>query len=348
MKPFAAAALLAVVTAGCAVEDETETQVAEANEASVAFKLDVGIEKTRFQPLWEKGGDPAAWQKGSFDLGNAYWLARYAHLAYEHSEDVIRETLEAEGAKPHEVWVFENPCTGAAALYVQMRDHGVLAFRGTEPTSWADLSTDGASQKSVWRGPGLVHIGFMDQYDSLVFSSCPDTDVELNYFIDQLHGPGGSAGPLYVTGHSLGGALATLFVADAQVATCGQEDRCREAPPVNIAALYTFGSPKVGDEAFAGEVAWRAAGHTPIYRVVHRKDLVTGVPRNLNPLELTNYKHIAYPDGAEATFQVWFDAKKMVIAEHHTHLLDSITDHSVDQNYIPRLKTFAKKAKEIR
>lgn len=342
--------LLAAAWAGVALATGCDAQDIGQDEAwsrddghSTAFALDVGAEREAFLPAWEKGGSPANWQKASFNVANAYWLARYAQLAYEKSEGDIRATLEHEGAKPHEVWMLENPCTGAAAVYVQMRDHGVLAFRGTEPATWADISTDLASTKRSWRGSGLVHSGFYEQYDSLVTPNCAEANVELMYFLDQLHGPGADNGPLYVTGHSLGGALATMFVADAQTATCGKTAKCRNAPSLDIAALYTFGSPKVGTTKFANEVAWRATGQTSIYRMVHGDDVVTGVPRNLAALETLftdDYEHLSYENGSEATLQVWFKGEKMSIAAHVTHILDKLQDHDIG-GYVADLETQA-------
>jgi triacylglycerol lipase len=63
-------------------------------------------------------------------------------------------------------------------------------------------------------------------------------------------------GPVFYAGHSLGAALATLAAV-------------RRAP----AAVYTFGSPRVGDARFAA-----AAATLPIYRVVDDADLVATVP----------------------------------------------------------------------
>jgi alpha-beta hydrolase superfamily lysophospholipase len=63
-------------------------------------------------------------------------------------------------------------------------------------------------------------------------------------------------GPIFYTGHSLGAALATLAAA-------------RRAPK----ALYTFGSPRVGNAAFIASL-----GNIPIYRVVDDRDLVATVP----------------------------------------------------------------------
>jgi triacylglycerol lipase len=65
--------------------------------------------------------------------------------------------------------------------------------------------------------------------------------------------------PLLITGHSLGGALATIATK-------------RLKHKAGIAACYTFGSPRVGDEE------WIANIKTPIYRLVNAADCVTMLP----------------------------------------------------------------------
>ena len=64
--------------------------------------------------------------------------------------------------------------------------------------------------------------------------------------------------PLYITGHSLGGALATL-------ATWYIESD-------HLAACYTFGAPRVGDDGLQSRF------RTPIYRIVNGADPVPYVP----------------------------------------------------------------------
>lgn len=64
--------------------------------------------------------------------------------------------------------------------------------------------------------------------------------------------------PIFYTGHSLGAALATLAAA--------------RQPPT---ALYTFGSPRVGDADFVASLKGIADN---IHRIVNGNDIVTTLP----------------------------------------------------------------------
>ena len=66
--------------------------------------------------------------------------------------------------------------------------------------------------------------------------------------------------PLYITGHSLGGALAVIA-------------SIRITPSDRIAACYTYGCPLVGDAEFTSQL-WKI----PVYRQVHSSDIVPRVP----------------------------------------------------------------------
>ena len=72
--------------------------------------------------------------------------------------------------------------------------------------------------------------------------------------------------PIFYTGHSLGAALATLAAARSRVPQ----------------ALYTFGSPLVGNQAFVDTL-----NNVAIYRVVDDEDLVTVVPP-----EILGFRHV--------------------------------------------------------
>jgi len=80
--------------------------------------------------------------------------------------------------------------------------------------------------------------------------------------------------PVYVTGHSLGGALALM--ATAELAN-HDEAFVRDS----IAACYTFGCPRAGDSSFDQYVK------VPLYRVTNGIDIVPAVPP-----ALLGYRHV--------------------------------------------------------
>ena len=85
-----------------------------------------------------------------------------------------------------------------------------------------------------------------------------------------LQGDGGEP-PLEVviTGHSLGGAIATLAAAEMELVDADSRYR--------VSRLYTFGSPRVGNANFA---SWFANNTRAMdaFRVVHNKDAVPHLP----------------------------------------------------------------------
>ena len=126
-------------------------------------------------------------------------------------------------------------------------------FRGTKtPKEWISNFTVILKEYSI-SGFGEVHNGFLDMYDSLqktiidILSSCKRSKS------------------LYIAGHSLGAALATLAVPDINKnAIC------------NIKAVYLFGSPRVGDDSFVKAYNDRYGKKT--FRIVNTSDIVTSIP----------------------------------------------------------------------
>jgi hypothetical protein len=183
----------------------------------------------------------------------AWILASMAHLAYDKFEDggetLKLFTAKLEGGGYTLVKTFNMPVTGTQAFLAMNDDYAVLSFRGTEPSRKEDIKTDAMAGK-IATIQGKVHAGFEDAYASV------EKDIEKA--VKALEGF-----PLYITGHSLGAALATV---------CTQ--RLEHTPEFReqIAACYTFGSPRVGDKHY--DMEFKSA----IYRVVNTTDIVTVVP----------------------------------------------------------------------
>ena len=131
-------------------------------------------------------------------------------------------------------------------------DFLVLAFRGTEVKKLADIKTDlNARMVETSRddndGVAKVHEGFLSSFNSI--------KDEINTVLQDQENKGL---PVYVTGHSLGGALAliaTRYIANNSLGAC-----------------YTFGSPKVSNEVFIQQI------YTPVYRIVNSHDVVPFLP----------------------------------------------------------------------
>jgi triacylglycerol lipase len=119
---------------------------------------------------------------------------------------------------------------------------------------------------------GMVHEGFMQMYDEIRGAIIETLSSTSNHM------------KLYVGGHSLGAALATLALPDIESKT-----RCR------VRALYTFGSPRVGDVTFVR--AFNESYHDRSFRIANTSDLVTSLPL---PVPLANivggyFSHVDVP-----------------------------------------------------
>lgn len=99
----------------------------------------------------------------------------------------------------------------------------VLAFRGTEKNSIKDIKTDAKAKITNDGNAGKMHQGFKEAYEQVA--------EQIQQTLDQEPY---SNMPLFICGHSLGGALATI-AAKKIVHKAG------------LAACYTFGSPRVGN-----------------------------------------------------------------------------------------------------
>ena len=137
------------------------------------------------------------------------------------------------------------------AMLVEHKDFLVLVFRGTEKTSYRDIYND-FNIRQIPADGGKTHKGFYSAYEE-VHNQIQSTLVKKEFL----------AKPLYITGHSLGGALATI--AARKIKHKG-----------GILACYTFGSPRVGDSNWISSIT--PPIKVPIYRIVNAIDVVTMLP----------------------------------------------------------------------
>jgi triacylglycerol lipase len=151
----------------------------------------------------------------------------------------------------------------------------VVALRGTATTTewWDDFQWDLVPFTQV-PGGGNVAQGFRDIYNTFGVmtpgqqqSAAASATFAADIAQAVTEGPGGEVDPaglpLVVTGHSLGGALATLLAADLTANT--------QLEP----QAWTFASPNVGDAVFAARYG---ALSTVSWRIYNQADVVPYFP----------------------------------------------------------------------
>ena len=198
----------------------------------------------------------------SFEVGIARLTVELARSAYRSAERA--ESDAAALGLTDFAWYTAD---STQAFSASDADCGYLAFRGTEanPVDW----TQNARFKPiVGELGGKVHSGFRSGVDEVWDGVLADVAT--------------LGKPMVLTGHSLGGALATLAAS-----------RLHEAGHP-IAAVYTYGQPRTGLTDFRS--AFEARLDDVTYRFINHIDLVTRVP-----LLSQGYRHIGqrvYFDGA--------------------------------------------------
>jgi len=199
-------------------------------------------------------------------------MAHLAAFAYDPSIEAkppisVPQQLSVLGFT--EFWAFHNGMTNGWAYIARGPDLIVLSFRGTK--SIQDWETDFHVALVHPHGTDShlrVHKGFYRAFEKLA-----EGVDGLVVRLDELKKQTGGQIPIYITGHSLGGAL-------AQIASAVTGDD-------QVAACYTFGSPRVGNTYFDLWVK------VPSYRLVNYADIVPQVPLPL-PV-LFQYRHSGDP-----------------------------------------------------
>ena len=136
-----------------------------------------------------------------------------------------------------------------AQAYIFANEHdAVVTCRGTEPNDWNDVKADLDLAKAMAETAGWVHRGFKREVDEL----WPRLEQALV----------NNTRTLWFCGHSLGAAMAAICAGRCRLSYIRSNPR----------ALYTYGSPRVGNQRYVNYVQMEA------YRWVNNNDIVTRVP----------------------------------------------------------------------
>lgn len=187
---------------------------------------------------------------------NAIGLAQAARIAYLNQFAIASTVHTWQFTNFH---FFEQRATQA---FMMGNDKVIiLAFRGTEACCLKDWMGN-ADIVTVKACGGRVHRGFSLGLEAI----WQEILIQLQRFRTNNQ-------TLFITGHSLGAALATL--AAAKLPAVGQA----------VQGLYTFGSPRVGCPEFAH--AFNQSFKNRTFRFVNHNDLVTRVA-----LRSLGYDHV--------------------------------------------------------
>ncbi|MGB3311816.1 MAG: lipase family protein [Nodosilinea sp.] len=237
-------------------------------------------------------------EDGKYDTYRALCLAKAAHLVYEDREyvtDISRlwlsdnidnrwkqltprkyvvEVLKAwlrEGEKTSSRDIRDNfiyldmRLTDTQAFLFRKGDNLILGFKGTQQL--ADWKTNlkirlkeftVLADQEAMPPTGRVHRGFLDAWQSV--------EKQVIYYLKKWVTPDAK---LWVTGHSLGGALAA-------VATISLE-----AQGFEVAGLYTFGQPRVADWKLVNYMNGKMGDR--IIRYANNNDIVPLIPPQIIP-----------------------------------------------------------------
>lgn len=200
-------------------------------------------------------------------------MSKLAYIEFETSEEELARlklNLKSGGFE-----LVNTYSRGSTQCFLAKNENiFVLAFRGTELKKIEDIDADIRVYKDSTK-EGKVHAGFQEAYEEV------SAEIEKT-FLDNKNW----VWPLYITGHSLGGALAT-------VATQNLEHTLKS----QIAACYTFGSPRVGNNQYERNIK------APFYRIVHSTDIVTLLP-NFGYRHVGDARFLSYcsPESDNFTF----------------------------------------------
>ncbi len=246
-------------------------------------------------------------------------VVRYARLsraAYWDDLDAIKAELALLGL----TFVGFRSDAGTDTQVLAARDAETLVFAFRGSSSVRDFLRDATVTLGFFLGTRLhstethVHRGFRDGW-AAVRNWCDAVVV--------AERAQGAFMRVVTTGHSLGGALATLAAADIWL---------------GMTSSYTYGSPRVGAPDFANPYD---SANIDTVRVVHDEDIVPRVPE-------VPYRHVQgelrlLDDGSVVgPVKTWwrglFDWNKHIVADLDG---EAFRDHGVDK-YLAACEAYAK------
>lgn len=246
-------------------------------------------------------------------------MARMAEAVYmkvdngtRPDEEKILQGLKQEDDRFSSVTGFDNKSSQAAL--VEHNDYICMAFRGTdELEDWLDNIKITATKQLF----GHFHLGFWEAVQDIwpPMLAC--------YEEAQKNG----SRPLFITGHSLGGAMATIAAAIMM-----HENKA-------VASVYTFGQPRTMRPLTS--MKFNTKCKNIFFRFHNNNDIVTRIPARI-----AGYSHVGtylYISQEETIYEevgCWFrflDYVDGAISDLGEKGMDMLKDHSM-KNYLEAVK----------
>lgn len=254
---------------------------------------------------------------------NAYWMARLSKEVYLTTSDIdqkpneqaILSSIKEDDSGFKSVTGYDR--NSAQAAVVEHQDYICIAFRGTnEIEDWID-NINAFSVKELF---GEFHRGF--------YNSVQDLWQEIDKTVKKFQSE--HSRPIFITGHSLGGAMATVAAAKL----------IHEDKP--FTSVYTFGQPRAltrdTSRLFNAECKGR------YFRFHNNNDIVTRVPARLmgyshvgTYLYITEEGEIHQDVGKWFRFVDYVDGAFEAFKEKRS--LDLIDDHDME-DYLSFIERF--------
>ena len=233
----------------------------------------------------------------------AVTMATLARAAYE---DDNKEMFASMGFTKYKF--MDND--GAQGHLAASKTEVVITCRGTEPNRPNDLIAD-LNTIPKRNGVGWVHEGFRKEARKI-----------LDQIFDWVSEPANHGKDIYVTGHSLGAAMALYVTQELEFAG------------YNVVKLFTFGQPRLGNRDYVNQIK------TDHYRFVNCNDFVTHVPPAA--MQFVHHGELCYINfyGNVRPLSSYQRFKDMLRAHWRAlkkfELFDALRDHSMD-NYVNKL-----------
>lgn len=229
-------------------------------------------------------------------MSRFWYFGQHAQLAYEGYDSVQSQSLS---------WGYDR-CEffdhkDTQAYFMTSKSHSIIALRGTEPDKLRDWLTD-LDARLVPGVFGWVHAGCSRALDNV----WPDLFLLARE----------SRVPLILTGHSLGGMLATQLLA-----------RLIDAN-VTVDRLCTFAPPRSGDNVFA-----RALNHQfkQAWYFVNNNDIVPRIPRTRGYSHVGRMMYFTRRKELLENPSWWRLLTDRVAGRFRRPIADGIRDHSMTE-----------------